>query len=111
VIFTFYLSLEKNSEISIGEGAKKMNNGENLRLRNPEVIPTSLILEITLGDNYAVFEAFQEGLRNLDIEQEWQWYIPHKAWFARGQHWWTTPRGKNKEKPYTGSAFTKDFLP
>jgi len=34
----------------------------------------------------------------MDIEQEWQWYTPHKAWFAKGQHWWTTPRGTRKEK-------------
>jgi len=34
----------------------------------------------------------------LEMEQEWQWYTPHKAWFAKGQHWWTTARGTRKEK-------------
>jgi len=71
---------------------------ELLRLKDPFVTPTSEILEQTLGASYAAYETFQEGLPNLDIEQEWQWYTPHKAWFARGQHWWTTPRGTNKEK-------------
>jgi hypothetical protein len=35
---------------------------------------------------------------SLDIEQEWQWYTPHKAWFAKGQHFRTTPRETRKEK-------------
>jgi len=34
----------------------------------------------------------------LEIEQGWQWYKPYKAWFAKGQHWWTTARGTKKEK-------------
>jgi len=37
-------------------------------------------------------------LPGLDMEQVWQWYKPHKAWFARCQHWWTTPKGTKKEK-------------
>jgi hypothetical protein len=32
------------------------------------------------------------------MEQDWQWYTPYKAWFAKGQHWWTTTRGTRKEK-------------
>jgi len=75
-----------------------MDKHETLRLKDPEVTPTSEVLEQTLGDSFAAYESFQEGLPTLDIEQEWQWYTPHKAWFARGQHWWTTPRGTNKEK-------------
>ena len=34
----------------------------------------------------------------LEMEQEWQWYTPHKAWFAKGQYFWTTLRGARKEK-------------
>ena len=45
-----------------------------------------------------VYETLQNELPRFDIEQEWQWYTPHKAWFARGQHWWTTARGTAKEK-------------
>jgi len=69
-----------------------------LRLKDPEVTPTSAVLEKTLGDSFAAYEAFQEELPSLEIEQDWQWYTPYKAWFAKGQHWWTTKRGTQKEK-------------
>jgi len=75
-----------------------MNDHEKLRLRDPEITPTSEVLEQTLGGSYAAYEAFQDALPGLEIEQEWQWYTPHKAWFAKGQHFWTTPRGTRKEK-------------
>ena len=75
-----------------------MNNSENLRLRDPEVTPTSKVLEQALGSSYAAYKAFQDALPKLEMEQEWQWYTPHKAWFAKGQHFWTTPRGTRKEK-------------
>ena len=74
------------------------HNRENLRLKDPDVMPTSEILAQALGSSYAVYETFQESLPHLEIEQEWQWYTPYKAWFAKGQHWWTTPRGTRKEK-------------
>jgi len=75
-----------------------MNNHEKLRLKDPIEMPTSAVLEQALGDSYAAYETFQEELPNLEIEQAWQWYTPYKAWFAKGQHWWTTPRGTRKEK-------------
>ena len=75
-----------------------MESHDKLRLRDREVFPISEILEQTLGDSYCAYEVFQDSLPNLEIEQEWQWYTPHKAWFARGQHRWTTPRGVMKEK-------------
>ena len=75
-----------------------MDSHGDLRLREPEVIPTSALLEQTLGDSYAAYEIFQEALPGLEIEQDWQWYTPHKAWFAKGRHWWTTPKGATKEK-------------
>ena len=75
-----------------------MNNNEKLRLRECEVPPTDKVLKQVLDDSYAAYETFQKALSSIDIEQEWQWYTPHKAWFARGQHRWTTPRGAIKEK-------------
>ena len=75
-----------------------MNDHEKLRLRDPEMTPTSEVLEQILGGSYAAYETFQDALSGLEIEQEWQWYTPHKAWFAKGQHFWTTPRGTRKEK-------------
>ena len=75
-----------------------MNQSENLRLRDPGVTPTNELLEQILDGSYGVYEMLQEELPILEIEQEWQWYTPHKAWFARGQHFWMTPRGTRKEK-------------
>jgi len=75
-----------------------MNDHEKLRLRDPEAMPTSEVLEQTLGDSYAAYETFQDALPSLEMEQEWQWYTPYKAWFAKGQHFWTTARGTRKEK-------------
>jgi len=75
-----------------------MDNHEKLGLRDPDALPTSSVLEQTLGVSYAAYEILQEALPHLEIEQEWQWYTPYKAWFAKGRHWWTTPRGVRKEK-------------
>jgi len=75
-----------------------MEKHDNLQLRDQRVAPTSDVLELTLGKSYDAYTAFLEGLPGLEIEQQWQWYTPHKAWFARGQHRWTSPRGTQKEK-------------
>ncbi len=75
-----------------------MHDNDNLRLRDQRVPPTKELLRLTLGDSYAAYEAFGDALPGLEIEQQWQWYTPHKAWFAKGQHFWTTPRGTRKEK-------------
>ncbi|MCL2378574.1 MAG: DUF3788 domain-containing protein [Defluviitaleaceae bacterium] len=75
-----------------------MNRHQNLRLKELAVEPTIHILEKELGDSFAAYKKLQEALPGLEIQQEWQWYTPYKAWFARGQHRWTTPRGTKKEK-------------
>ena len=73
-------------------------NHDKLRLRESEITPTSEMLEQTLGNSYSAYETLQEALPGLEIEQDWQWYTSHKAWYAKGQHFWTTPRGTRKEK-------------
>ena len=75
-----------------------MNKHGKLQLRDSAETPASEILEQILDGSYAAYEAFQEALPGLEIEQEWQWYTPHKAWFAKGQHFWETPKGTWKEK-------------
>jgi len=75
-----------------------MNDHENLQLREPEVTPTRELLKQILGDSYTAYETFQDALPGLEMEQEWQWYTPYKAWFAKGRHFWVTPRGARKEK-------------
>ena len=82
----------------ISEGDRKMNQHENLQLRDPGITPTCELLEQLLGGSYAAYEALQDALPELEMEQTWQWYTPHKAWFAKGQHFWTTPKGTKKEK-------------
>ena len=75
-----------------------MSKHEKLCLREAGAPPTSQVLEQALGDSCEAYEIFQETLPGLEIEQDWQWYTPYKAWFAKGQHWWTTSRGTRKEK-------------
>ncbi|MCL2797418.1 MAG: DUF3788 domain-containing protein [Firmicutes bacterium] len=70
----------------------------NLRLKDPESMPTDEALQDALGQAFAAYEAFQDGLARIEIDQEWQWYTPHKAWFGRGWHSYLTPRGTRKEK-------------
>lgn len=84
-----------------------MNSNENLQLKNPEVMPTREMLENILGGSYAAYEALQDALPILEMEQEWQWYTPYKAWFARGQHFWTTKGERKKRKHFIGSMYMK----
>jgi len=70
---------------------------ENLRLREPEM-PTDEALVKVLGGSYAAYEAFQDALPKIEIEQEWQWFPSHKVWAARGWHFYATARGTRKEK-------------
>lgn len=74
-----------------------MNSNENLQLKDPEVMPTREMLENILGGSYAAYEALQDALPILEMEQEWQWYTPYKAWFARGQHF-GRPKGNEKRE-------------
>ena len=75
-----------------------MHNNENLQLRQPDIMPTSQVLAEVLGESFIAYETFQETLPRLEMQHEWQWYKPHKAWFGRGWHRWTTLRGTKKEK-------------
>jgi hypothetical protein len=75
-----------------------MNSNEKLRLRERETLPTEEVLKQVLGDSYAAYETFLKALPDIDIRQEWMWYTPHKAWFAKGQYCRTTQRKTTKEK-------------
>ena len=74
------------------------NHHGELMLREPMMTPTAPMIEQALGDSFAAYEAMQKALPNLQIEQEWQWYAPHKVWAGKGVHRWTTQRGTRKEK-------------
>ena len=75
-----------------------MDNREGLQLREHDVIPNREVLEQVLLDSYIAYEIFQDALPNLEMEQNWQWYTPHKVWCAKGQYFWTSVRGLKKEK-------------
>ena len=75
-----------------------MNHHQDLQLRNQNEVPTDETLAQVLGESYVAYEALQDVLPDWEIEQEWQWYKPYKAWFARGQYFWITSRGTSKEK-------------
>lgn len=75
-----------------------MNQHENLQLKTPGAAPTDETLEKALGTSYSAYEALQAALPPMEMEQAWQWYAPLKAWLAKGQHYWTTKRGTQKEK-------------
>ena len=74
------------------------DNNEKFQLKERDRIPTDEVMKQVLGDSYTAYKVFKDALPDLDIEQEWQWYTPYKAWFARGQYRWTTSRGTKKEK-------------
>lgn len=75
-----------------------MNDHKNFQLRDPDNAPTSELVEQMLGESYGAYEILQDALPQLEMEQEWQWYTPYKAWLAKGQYFWTTTRGTRKEK-------------
>jgi len=75
-----------------------MENHGEVQLRDRDVIPTSDVLESILNNSFEAYESFQDGILDLEIEQNWQWYTPHKAWYAKGQYFWTTSRGTKKDK-------------
>lgn len=75
-----------------------MYDNKELQLKERDVIPTREILEQVLDESYSAYETFQDALPDLEIEQNWLWYTPHKVWFAKGQYFWTTIRGTRKEK-------------
>ena len=75
-----------------------MDTKEGLELRERDVTPTREVLEQVLKDSYIAYETLQDALPGLEIEQDWIWYTPHKAWYAKGLYFWTSARGTRKEK-------------
>jgi len=73
---------------------------ENLRLRDQHIEPTQDVLKDALGESYRTYETFLNGLRELEIENLWKYEAcpTSRAWLARGEYKWTTPRGTNKTK-------------
>jgi len=87
---------------------------EKIRLTDPAVTPTPDVIKAALGSNsYGAYQKFLSGLADLEIENEWKYYpcFCGKAWMARGEYRWTTPRGANKVKNiYWMSAWDGYFV-
>jgi len=83
---------------------------KNLQLREMQIFPTDKTLKEILGDSYNAYSEFQSSLLALELEQEWQWYTPYKAWFAKGQYKYTTARGTQKEKTIYWMYFFKGYF-
>lgn len=69
-----------------------------LALREKEIVPTQEILMAELKISYTAYETLQDALPGLGMEEDWKWYTPHKAWYAKGQYFWTSKRGMKKDK-------------
>jgi hypothetical protein len=74
---------------------------EKLRLRDPDIFPSTEVLAEVFGDSYGAYEVFRDALAGLDIELEWKYYpspMCGKCWLAQGKYRYITPRGANKDK-------------
>ena len=98
----------------MGKGRNsKMMSYEKLRLREAEITPTKEVLGKILGESYCAYESFVNGLKELEIANEWQYSncACGKSWVARGEYKWTTMRGTHKSKNiYWLSAWDKYFV-
>jgi len=81
-----------------------MNNHEKLRLRDPEVTPTSEVLEQTLGGSYAAYEAFQDALPNRSGNGILLTRRGSQKDSTSGQQ----PGEQGRRKTFTGSMCMKD---
>jgi len=58
---------------------------ENMLLKDPEIIPTSEVLGMELGDIYPVFREFMNIVESEDfkLNPEWRFYKDGKAWLCK----------------------------
>lgn len=66
-------------------------------LRNPEIFPSSDVIENALGEADKAYVKFINELKNRDIQFEWRYYYDGKAWLGKGIYRWTGPRGGQNE--------------
>ena len=73
-------------------------NKEQWELKDNSAEPTDDVIKQALGNLYDVYLDFLELINRIEVEQNWQWYKPYKAWLAKGQYWYLNSRGIKKEK-------------
>lgn len=55
-------------------------------LTNPQLSPTTALLQKVLGDNYANFSDVMKMLGKHDIISEWNYYKDGKSWLCKAQY-------------------------
>ncbi|HOK48791.1 MAG TPA: DUF3788 family protein [Sedimentibacter sp.] len=66
-------------------------------LRDPDVPPSSDVIEKALGEANNAYIKFVNELAFHDIQLIWDYYKDGKAWMAKGLYMWTGIRGGQKE--------------
>jgi len=66
-------------------------------LRDPDIEPTSDVIEKALGDSNSAYIKFISELTSHDIHLEWRYYKDGKSWLAKGLFKWTGARGGQNE--------------
>jgi len=66
-------------------------------LKNPDIQPSSDVIEKALNEANNTYIKFANELINHNIEIEWRYYTDGKAWLAKGLYKWKGVRGVLKE--------------
>lgn len=74
-----------------------MKTNTEQMLRNPDIQPSSDVIEKALGESYSAYIKFINELASLEIQLEWRYYTDGMAWLAKGRYKWTGVRGGQHE--------------
>jgi hypothetical protein len=66
-------------------------------LKNPDIQPSSDVIEKALNEANNTYNKFANELINHNIEIEWRYYTDGKAWLAKGLYKWKGVRGGQNE--------------
>ncbi len=66
-------------------------------LKNPDIQPSSDVIEKALNEANNTYIKFANELINHNIEIEWRYYTDGKAWLAKGLYKWKGVRGGQNE--------------
>lgn len=66
-------------------------------LRNPDIQPSSDVIEDALKEANNAYIKFVNQLANHGIQIQWRYYTDGKAWLAKGLYQWTGTKGGQKK--------------
>ena len=70
---------------------------EEQMLRDPDIEPSDEVIEKALGASYGAYIKFTDGLKDHNIQTDWQYYGDGKAWLGKALYKWTNTKGTQKE--------------